>query len=303
MSIQNKFKQGDDAVGRLALEHEKALLQAYKKSLAETQAFLDNAYKKYATSGTLSMSEMSKYNRFQALEKQITGQLKSLNVNTKKVVRQSIKENAIQAYNWTGFAVESETGVNFKFGLMPNYQIEAAIENPLDKIGWPGRSDAQITQLNASVKQAITQSMILGESYTNAQKRMTNAMNIGAGKAMRILRTETHRAQVEGRLFGIDKTKIGAATLGVKCYTIWVNTKDDRTRDSHLSMGDAKSDKNGLFTLPSGAQTRGPGLSGLAEEDINCRCTVRLVFPDYKPDYEAMEGMDASAYGMSCLLK
>jgi hypothetical protein len=246
---------------------------------------------------------MSKYNRFQALEQQIQGELKGLHVKTAKIIRKSLDENVKQAYNWTGYAVESETGVNFKFGLMPKSQIEAAIENPMDKIGWPGRNKEQIKNLNATVKQTITQSLILGESYENAQARLAKSLNIGAGKAMRILRTETHRAQVEGRLFGIDKTLIGAKTLGVRAYKIWVNTLDDRTRDSHLNMTDAKAGKDGLFTLPSGVKTRGPGLSGVAEEDINCRCTVRLIFPDFQPDYEAMEGMDASAYGMSCLIK
>ena len=301
--MKKLFEQGDNALHSLAQTREKALVDAYKSSLKEVQGFLDQAWKKYASEGKLSVNEMSKYNRFQYMETQIAGQLKQLNVKTKKIVRESLREGATQAYNWTGYAVEAGTGVNFKFGLIPKAQIEAAIENEYDKIGWPNRTNEQVKQLNTQVRQAVTQSMILGESYENAQKRLTDVMNIGAGKAMRILRTETHRAQVEGRLYGIDKTLQGAKLLGVRTHKIWVNTKDDRTRDSHQSMGDVKADKDGLFTLPSGVKTRGPGLSGVAEEDINCRCTVRLVFPDYKPDYDAMEGMDASAYGMSCLIK
>jgi hypothetical protein len=34
--------------------------------------------------------------------------------------------------------------------------------------------------------------------------------------------------------------------------------------------------KTGLFTFKSGNTTPGPRLSGIPDEDINCRCTTRL---------------------------
>ena len=63
-------------------------------------------------------------------------------------------------------------------------------------------------------------------------------------------------------------------TLGMKIARVWVSTKDGRTRDSHKAMDGQEADKDGFFHFPGGGQTAGPGLSGIAEEDIHCRCTV-----------------------------
>jgi hypothetical protein len=105
---------------------------------------------------------------------------------------------------------------------------------------------------------------------------LEKSTEMSANKTIRIVRTEGHGTQSVGRKLAVDNIEGAADRLGVKIKRVWVATNDDRTRDSHLAMDGKEADDDGLFTFPSGVRTEGPGMSGVAEEDINCRCTVRV---------------------------
>ena len=105
---------------------------------------------------------------------------------------------------------------------------------------------------------------------------MKNQMGIGAKKSMRIIRTETGRAASEGTLKSYDEAK----SEGLDLIRTWLSTLDARVRDTHSKMDKQEADENDMFTLPRGTLVRGPNLSGIAEEDINCRCTIYAKLPD-----------------------
>lgn len=52
---------------------------------------------------------------------------------------------------------------------------------------------------------------------------------------------------------------------------------DERVRDSHAEMEGQKVPIDEPFILPGGAKAMYPGESGVAAEDINCRCFVEYV--------------------------
>lgn len=60
----------------------------------------------------------------------------------------------------------------------------------------------------------------------------------------------------------------------------WLSVQDDQTRETHAKMDGQRVEIMREFVSPSGQRTQGPGLFGIAEEDINCRCTVRPVLND-----------------------
>lgn len=60
----------------------------------------------------------------------------------------------------------------------------------------------------------------------------------------------------------------------------WLAVQDDATRETHSDLDGQQTSIKGEFVSSSGAHTQGPGLFGIAAEDINCRCTVRPVLKD-----------------------
>ena len=117
--------------------------------------------------------------------------------------------------------------------------------------------------------------MIRGEGYAKIASQITDISGKSASDVLRIVRTEGHRAQSAGRLLAFEKSEAAAERLGIKTARVWVSTKDERTRDQHISADGREADKDGMFDV-GGEKLAGPGLGSLPENNINCRCTTKL---------------------------
>lgn len=87
-------------------------------------------------------------------------------------------------------------------------------------------------------------------------------------KLERIVRTEVIGASNQGALESY--TQAGVERKG------WLATRDERTRDTHISAEEDYRDGIGInedFVVGAG-RGPAPGQMGVAEEDINCRCAV-----------------------------
>lgn len=131
-------------------------------------------------------------------------------------------------------------------------------------------SDTTIKKLRLSLQRGID----AGESIPQLRNRIESiyAEAIGPRSTM-IARTETISSYSEAS----TQTYIQS---GVVSKVEWIATRDNRVRDDHLGLDGVETDiANGQtqWTFADGVTTRGPGLSGVAHQDINCRCAVAPV--------------------------
>lgn len=124
-------------------------------------------------------------------------------------------------------------------------------------------------EMLAAIEQAIRAGLITGDSFAKTSRRLRDLMETDAFKASRIVRTESHRNMNTGQYAAMK----AAQSQGVDARRMWDATLDDRTRGSHGSADGQLEDENGYFTV-AGVKTLGPGLSGVASIDINCRCAT-----------------------------
>ena len=126
----------------------------------------------------------------------------------------------------------------------------------------------------------------------------------GAGgsyaKSVRIARTEAHRVRETGNLDAAQNLAEKLENAGYTMTKTWHTMKDERVRPqkryksksgwktgkpgicNHVKMDGVTVSINEKFKLPSGAETMAPGQSGVAGEDINCRCYLSYeVMPDF----------------------
>lgn len=276
------LSKADKVHDELMNGYKKRLISLYKKSLDEIKKKIAAMYEKYGEKVTYS--DMQSYNRLAVLEKEIALQLKELTGENIKLTTDSIKESFVESFYRTGYGFEKGLGVKMGFGQLNPAVINAAVLNPLDSIKWPERLKDHINQYNRAIRQEITQGLIEGKGYAKIAKGITEKTSIMATKAFVIARTESGRAQSAARTLAFDKSEAAAERLGVKTTRIWIATLDERTRDTHRSMDKQEAHKNAngklVFTLPGGAETEGPRLSGIASEDINCRCTTSLIIEE-----------------------
>ncbi len=252
---------------------EKELVRNYKEVLLKLKIEIGKMFEKYGDD--VDYTKMVMYHRLSNLESQIFEKIKKLTNENKKNVENAIHSSFRQSYEGAITKInESVPQINIAFGLLDEETIKAALLNPLDKIKWPERINKSSQKYAYDLKQTLTQGLMQGHGYGKMAKEFTRISEMDASRVLRIMRTEGHRAQTIGKLKALDRLDEAAAQLGLRTKRIWVSANDDRTRDSHKEMNGKAADENGYFTLPSGVTTAGPGLSGVAEEDINCRCRV-----------------------------
>ena len=262
-------------IGLVAYEREVKV--AYRTALVKIQDELARLYDKYSRDAGLTYAEMTKYNRLTGLESEIGRILGDNDRTVKRVINRLVADQYEQAYFGHAWAIEQNVGVSLKWGLINDDVVRAIVNNPLKLIAHDSLRNAE----KAGVRRAITQGLIQGLPYQKMTRGIRAAIDRNYKDALRIARTEAHKAQVTGTLDSYDK----AGDLGVNVKRIWSATLDDRTRDRHQSLdGEPAEDHGGeLMWQSEGIWTRGPGLSGDPAFDINCRCSVRVEVEGLEP--------------------
>lgn len=237
-------------------------------------------YVKYGEGVTYG--DMQSYNRLVNLEREITEQVRHLNSNVKSISTSAIKDTFSFNYYYTGYALETSVGIKMGFGLLNPKVVEASILNQLDRIKWSKRETGHSAKYIQQIKEEITQGLIQGKGYVKVAREIKNKTDLTAFRVDRIVQTETHRVQTQGFNAAVEKTNVAADRLNMKIFKVWVATLDLKTRDTHRHLDGQKADDEGLFHS-KGLTAEGPGLFGVAEEDINCRCNSRTEIEGLSP--------------------
>jgi len=285
--LDRLLKQGDKAAEHMTRQTERRLIRNYQDGLKEIR----NKLSKRAEQGVLTQAQMAKYGRLERMEKEIGKEISKLTGKNASNLRKGIGAVYEDQYYRTGFAVEREAQAKLGFGKLDRDTIEAAIDSPVDRVGFLRRNRENSQRLTRQMQEQLTQGLTQGEGYEKIARRLKERMDIGATDATRIARTECHRAQSQGRLKGFDR----AEKAGVQAKRVWDSALDDRTRETHQDMDGAVADEEGYFYV-DGIQAEGPGLTGEPAEDINCRCAVRMEIVGYEPKLRRARGEGTIPY-------
>lgn len=142
-----------------------------------------------------------------------------------------------------------------------------------------GELIVQVEQVTKdAVAAAVRASIEEGLSVQSLQRRLLEMPEFGRVRSLRIARTETARMATLGTNTALDV----ASQQGARVKRQWITARDPNVRPSHQRLDGETTGVGEAWLFPPGTQnagvsTQGPGLSGLPEEDINCRCAVRPV--------------------------
>lgn len=281
MSLHESKKQ-DRALDRKVKGYEKELQKNYQASLKKIRAELAELYAK--SSG--NYADAVKYNRLSSLEKQIAQEIKALTGKTTKTIADSMSGTFEEARLREMFVIEKDIKATADFTMMNKSQIKEAVKNPYDRIGFVQRNKDNADVLVRQIREEITQGLIQGKSFQDTARSLKNRMEIGGGKALTIVRTETKKAR------GIAKqsTQEEALEMGVKIKKQWLGTIDDKTRDSHASIDGTTIDLDEQFDVDGEMMDHPGDPAGSAENVINCRCTILSVIEGYEPTSRRIKG-------------
>ena len=126
------------------------------------------------------------------------------------------------------------------------------------------------TSIRAEVSRGIAAGFTWNEVATKLAKSFkTTEFSKAYNNAMRIVRTEGHRIQVQSAM---DAQQV-AKDHGADIVKQWDSTLDDRTRETHRMLDGQIRELDKPFEV-GGMQADAPGMFGIAAQDCNCRCAL-----------------------------
>lgn len=202
-----------------------------------------------------------------------------LKVKVKEKLNQAHQDNYEMEVDFTNRNLK-EIGIpvslDSNFKKYKSKKIDKLVDKTINKM------DKQIKSqmLNALNTKNVNEVINLLETFLKNQKKSNSLVS----SFMRIFRTESTKTRSEYKI----QAQKDLEELGFKVKRRWLHTLynpsnvilDSYTpREDHLMMNGQLEDNAGYFHS-SNHDTKAPGMFGIPEEDINCRCDVDFVLDE-----------------------
>lgn len=263
----NIFDDLIKSVEKLIKKHERDVKQDYKAAYRRLRNKLQKIYADYENEdGGVKLTR---------------AELRKLDVDTAKIMAEMYKGNEKAVQN----TLESVLNASYKAvnTITSKYNIEAVarkidanniIKKQVAGHIWTDRIKKYGNDFVYDVHGIIHQGLDNGDTYTTTARKLKERFGKDIGNTMRIARTESARVLEDSKYQAFEDL---ANNDSVQVFKIWHTMEDEAVRDTHDAMEGVKVLYDEDFVLPSGAKCQYPKGTGVAAEDINCRCYVEYV--------------------------
>jgi len=153
--------------------------------------------------------------------------------------------------------------------------IGRTVKKRKDIIKWNRVIQSNTKVLDKRVANIVKKGISESKTARQIQAELEKTMMMNRGKAKAIARTETNFYKSESKMqVGLRQEKNGTVVIKTWVYTHLSN----EPRESHLNAsGQMVEGIDAYFTI-GGYKTKAPQHFGLASQDINCTCDMRMEF-------------------------
>jgi hypothetical protein len=286
----------EDASYKYLLDREARYSKLIQSQLLEALTSIYGTMKKiydlYAVNGKLTRVQMTAYNKYQTMEKQILDILDPAIKKNIKTIKHLLPTQFQESFFQYAWAIDQTSGLRLSWGLVNTKQLLGAfdITNPKNIELNEALHNYGLTA-KKRIRAALLNGLSLGKSYDKMAKDLKLTISKIYSSAITIIRTEGQTAINAGQALAYGR----AIQNGIEGVEIWSSAHDARTRYDHGRMDGSKRivdgnkdgwiNEAGGFTLgPGGEWAPYPGYAGLsAGERIHCRCTLRFQIEGYEP--------------------
>lgn len=278
----------------------------YKRLIKDLQSHLGTVYAKYSDeNGLLTYARLHKDALDARLLQEVASKMNDVTQAEKKLITELVEQTYSNVYSGMVQAVDKAVDDKDLVTTFAQVQsakpqaLRAAVNNPVHGLTLSAQLEKNRANIIYGIQQAVGIGLSVGDRYDTMAKRVQKALigDDGTGgsyaKSIRIVRTEAHRVREQGNQDAAKELHSRLEPEGFVMVKTWHTMKDERVRPNvsrktkkgwkysigngkynHVKMEGQSVPVNEPFTLPSGATTMSPGMSGVAGEDINCRCFV-----------------------------
>ena len=280
-----------------------SLENSYKKALVQIRAEIARLYEAFDIAGELTRSQQAQFIRASGIQESILRIMGPAIDGNIELLGDASQLGFDQAFYRSSWAIDQATGVNIGFGQVSDNAVRAVAGiggDVADLTGFIAESevishkkimDNAFTNYGKDtrtwIQEDIRQGIINGDSVPQITKRLSkNSLIKSYNSAERIARTEVLRSTGLGNQMAYEASR----DQGVEIKEVWDATLDDRTRPDHAAADGAVRDNvTGMFSVPWG-DVPGPRRSGIASEDISCRCDSNPQIEGFSPEVRRVRG-------------
>lgn len=256
---------------KLVKKQEKLIKLNYQHSYRVIRDRLHKVYVDYVQeNGDDVINTMTKAQKIK-LDAYIASELAKAYKENKKAVEKTLNDIMDKAYkeSFKSLAnVESIVDVRRKIDSTNVVNKEVAGHIWTERIDKYGKDF--VYDLHGIVRNGLNN----GDTFTSMAKDIKTRFGSDIGNTMRIARTEGARVLEDSKN---EAFKDIAENDSVQVFKVWHTMGDEAVRESHEAMEGVRVRFDEPFILPSGVSAMYPKASGVAGEDINCRCYVEYV--------------------------
>jgi SPP1 gp7 family putative phage head morphogenesis protein len=201
------------------------------------------------------------------LKEQLQTALERLHSNEYETISDYLKESYTDAFVGTMYTLHKQD-VPIILPVDQSVVVKAVTIDSKLKESLYSSIGKDITQLKKTIAAEITRGIASGLMYNDIARNIRNASSIPMKRAKSIARTEAGRVQEQATF---DAAK-GAKAKGADVVKQWSAFRDGKTRDAHRKLDGQIRELNEPFEV-NGKKAMHPHDFGVAELDINCRCT------------------------------
>ncbi len=259
LDLQKKFE-------RRLKDKEKGVVKNYAASYKRLKKEIEKIYESYEKNGTLSMDDLRKYNRLKNLDADTAKTMQELYKQNTKLIKNSLGE--IIDKTWKG-SLEALGASGEVPTVKRSFNTDELVHQAVAGRVWTERINHYGNNFIYDVHTIIRKGIEDGDTFTTMAKNLKTRYGEDIGNTVRIARTEGARVQA----YTADKV-MSEVNKEVKLLKTWRTMEDKSVRHTHVLMEGVTVKFDEEFILPSGVRCMYPKGTGVAAEDINCRCYV-----------------------------
>ncbi len=204
----------------------------------------------------------------QMLKEQIQTVLERLHSNEYETISDYLKESYTDAFVGTVYTLHKQD-VPIILPVDQGVVVKAVTLDSGLKESLYKSIGKDITKLKQTIAAEVTRGIATGLMYSDIARNLRSAAGIPLRRAKTIARTEAGRVQEQATF---DAAK-GAKAKGADVVKQWSAFRDGKTRDAHRRLDGQIREVDEPFEV-EGHTAMHPHDFGVAELDINCRCTM-----------------------------
>ena len=289
----------------------------YKELMKDLNNFLGNEYAELAQDDKLTFEILHSKGKYARFIEEVEQRTNYFTGQAAKTIKDTVQTTYKRAFDGMVKAVEqSQSHYDLKLNLKGiKATTSDVIKNAVKNTFLEDALEKNHKTVIYDIKQQIGVGLSHGDRMSTMARRINEQLDKDYKKATQIVRTECHRVREAGYQDSSEhiNNMLKDSDSDYVMVKVWKTKKDERVRPqqrrkskkgwkttfsnsgaNHMVMDGITVLVDEKFKLSSGAEAITPGQSGVASEDINCRCGVSRDFIT-KAEYAKISGKKADS--------